>query len=153
MSWIFWYLWKQEIISHSVTNVFIRHGYNSIEPLTIYTRNKPWLYFLHQILSSNNLLLIVEWKVSKHFVKIVETVWKNIMIYLTFTSTCLYTLYYIITVNQDFSEVFPLQSEYAPRSLISGNLRTQYVGLSLSRDRISNSDLGSSIKRFTYTLS
>lgn len=66
MSWIFWYLWKQEIISHSVTNVFIRHGYNSIEPLTIYTRNKPWLYFLHQILSSNNLLLIVEWKVSKH---------------------------------------------------------------------------------------
>lgn len=153
MSWIFWYLWKQEIISHSVTNVFIRHGYNSIEPLTIYTRNKPWLYFLHQILSSNNLLLIVEWKVSKHFVKIVETVWKNIMIYLTFTSTCLYTSYYIITVNQDFSEVFPLQSEYAPRSLISGNLRTQYVGLSLSRDRISNSDLGSSIKRFTYTLS
>lgn len=153
MSWIFWYLWKQEIISHSVTNVFIRHGYNSIEPLTIYTRNKPWLYFLHQILSSNNLLLIVEWKVSKHFVKIVETVWKNIMINLTFTSTCLYTSYYIIIVNQDFSEVFPLQSEYAPRSLISGNLRTQYVGLSLSRDRISNSDLGSSIKRFTYTLS
>lgn len=153
MSWIFWYLWKQEIISHSVTNVFIRHGYNSIEPLTIYTRNKPWLYFLHQILSSNNLLLIVEWKVSKQFVKIVETVWKNIMINLTFTSTCLYTSYYIITVNQDFSEVFPLQSEYAPRSLISGNLRTQYVGLSLSRDRISNSDLGSSIKRFTYTLS
>lgn len=153
MSWIFWYLWKQEIISHSVTNVFIRHGYNSIEPLTIYTRNKPWLYFLHQILSSNNLLLIVEWKVSKHFVKIVETVWKNIMINLTFTSTCLYTSYYIITVNQDFSKVFPLQSEYAPRSLISGNLRTQYVGLSLSRDRISNSDLGSSIKRFTYTLS
>lgn len=153
MSWIFWYLWKQEIISHSVTNVFIRHGYNSIEPLTIYTRNKPWLYFLHQILSSNNLLLIVEWKVSKHFVKIVETIWKNIMINLTFTSTCLYTSYYIITVNQDFSKVFPLQSEYAPRSLISGNLRTQYVGLSLSRDRISNSDLGSSIKRFTYTLS
>lgn len=153
MSWIFWYLWKQEIISHSVTNVFIRHGYNSIEPLTIYTRNKPWLYFLHQILSSNNLLLIVEWKVSKHFVKIVETVWKNIMINLTFTSTCLYTSYYIIIVNQDFYEVFPLQSEYAPRSLISGNLRTQYVGLSLSRDRISNSDLGSSIKRFTYTLS
>lgn len=153
MSWIFWYLWKQEIINHSVTNVFIRHGYNSIEPLTIYTRNKPWLYFLHQILSSNSLLLIVEWKVSKHFVKIVETVWKNIMIYLTFTSTCLYTSYYIILVNQDFSEVFPLQSEYAPRSLISGNLRTQYVGLSLSRDRISNSDLGSSIKRFTYTLS
>lgn len=153
MSLIFWYLWKQEIISHSVTNVFIRHGYNSIEPLTIYTRNKPWLYFLHQILSSNSLLLIVEWKVSKHFVKIVETVWKNIMINLTFTSTCLYTSYYIITVNQDFSEVFPLQSEYAPRSLISGNLRTQYVGLSLSRDRISNSDLGSSIKRFTYTLS
>lgn len=153
MSWIFWYLWKQEIISHSVTNVLIRHGYNSIEPLTIYTRNKPWLYFLHQILSSNNLLLIVEWKVSKHFVKIVETVWKNIMINLTFTSTCLYTSYYIITVNQDFSKVFPLQSEYAPRSLISGNLRTQYVGLSLSRDRISNSDLGSSIKRFTYTLS
>lgn len=75
------------------------------------------------------------------------------MINLTFTSTCLYTSYYIITVNQDFSEVFPLQSEYAPRSLISGNLRTQYVGLSLSRDRISNSDLGSSIKRFTYTLS
>lgn len=65
----------------------------------------------------------------------------------------LYTSYYIITVNPDFSEVFPLQSEYAPRSLISGNLRTQYVGLSLSRDRISNSDLGSSIKRFTYTLS
>lgn len=153
MSWIFWYLWKQEIINHSVTNVFIRHGYNSIEPLTIYTRNKHWLYFLHQILSSNSLLLIVEWKVSKHFVKIVETVWKNIMIYLTFTSTCLYTSYYIILVNQDFSEVFPLQSEYAPRSLISGNLRTQYVGLSLSRDRISNSDLGSSIKRFTYTLS
>lgn len=153
MSWIFWYLWKQEIINHSVTNVFIRHGYNSIEPLTIYTRNKPWLYFLHQILSSNSLLLIVEWKVSKHFVKIVETVWKNIMINLTFTSTCLYTSYYIILVNQDFSEVFPLQSEYAPRSLISGNLRTQYVGLSLSRDRISNSDLGSSIKRFTYTLS
>lgn len=88
-----------------------------------------------------------------HFVKIVETVWKNIMIYLPFTSTCLYTSYYIITVNQDFSKVFPLQSEYAPRSLISGNLRTQYVGLSLSRDRISNSDLGSSIKRFTYTLS
>lgn len=153
MSLIFWYLWKQEIISHSVTNVFIRHGYNCIEPLTIYTQNKPWLYLLHQILSSNNLLLIVEWKVSKHFVKIVETVWKNIMINLTFTSTCLYTSYYIITVNQDFSEVFPLQSEYAPRSLISGNLRTQYVGLSLSRDRISNSDLGSSIKRFTYTLS
>lgn len=153
MSWIFWYLWKQEIINHSVTNVFIRHGYNSIEPLTIYTRNKPWLYFLHQILSSNNLLLIVEWKVSKHFVKIVETDWKNIMIYLTFTSICLYTSYYIIIVNQDFSEVFPLPSEYAPRSLISGNLRTQYVGLSLSRDRISNSDLGSSIKRFTYTLS
>lgn len=153
MSLIFWYLWKQEIISHSVTNVFIRHGYNSIEPLTIYTRNKPWLYFLHQILSSNSLLLIVEWKVSKQFVKIVETVWKNIMINLTFTSTCLYTSYYIITVNPDFSEVFPLQSEYAPRSLISGNLRTQYVGLSLSRDRISNSDLGSSIKRFTYTLS
>lgn len=153
MSLIFWYLWKQEIISHSVTNVFIRHGYNSIEPLTIYTRNKPWLYFLHQILSSNSLLLIVEWKVSKHFVKIVETVWKNIMINLTFTSTCLYTSYYIITVNPDFSVVFPLQSEYAPRSLISGNLRTQYVGLSLSRDRISNSDLGSSIKRFTYTLS
>lgn len=153
MSLIFWYLWKQEIISHYVTNVFIRHGYNSIEPLTIYTRNKPWLYFLHQILSSNSLLLIVEWKVSKHFVKIVETVWKNIMINLTFTSTCLYTSYYIIIVNQDFSEVFPLQSEYAPRSLISGNLRTQYVGLSLSRDRISNSDLGSSIKRFTYTLS
>lgn len=153
MSWIFWYLWKQEIISHSVTNVFIRHGYNSIEPLTIYTRIKPWLYFLHQILSSNNLLLIVEWKVSKHFVNIVETVWKNIMLNLTFTSTCLYTSYYIITVNQDFSKVFPLQSEYAPRSLISGNLRTQYVGLSLSRDRISNSDLGSSIKRFTYTLS
>lgn len=153
MSLIFWYLWKQEIISHYVTNVFIRHGYNSIEPLTIYTRNKPWLYFLHQILSSNSLLLIVEWKVSKHFVKIVETVWKNIMINLTFTSTCLYTSYYIITVNPDFSEVFPLQSEYASRSLISGNLRTQYVGLSLSRDRISNSDLGSSIKRFTYTLS
>lgn len=153
MSLIFWYLWKQEIISHYVTNVFIRHGYNSIEPLTIYTRNKPWLYFLHQILSSNSLLLIVEWKVSKHFVKIVETVWKNIMINLTFTSTCLYTSYYIITVNPDFSEFFPLQSEYAPRSLISGNLRTQYVGLSLSRDRISNSDLGSSIKRFTYTLS
>lgn len=65
----------------------------------------------------------------------------------------LYTSYYIIIVNPDFSEVFPLQSEYAPRSLISGNLRTQYVGLSLSRDRISNSDLGSSIKRFTYTLS
>lgn len=62
-----------------------------------------------------------------HFVKIVETVWKNIMINLTFTSTCLYTSYYIITVNPDFSEVFPLQSEYAPRSLISGNLRTQYV--------------------------
>lgn len=153
MSLIFWYLWKQKIISHSVTNVFIRHGYNSIEPLTIYTRNKPWLYFLHQILSSNSLLLIVEWKVSKQFVKIVETVWKNIMINLTFTSTCLYTSYYIITVNPDFSEVFPLPSEYAPRSLISGNLRTQYVGLSLSRDRISNSDLGSSIKRFTYTLS
>lgn len=153
MSLIFWYLWKQEIISDSVTNVFIRHGYNSIEPLTIYTRNKPWLYFLHQILSSNNLLLIVEWKVSKHFLKIVETDWKNIMINLTITSTCLYTSYYIIIVNQDFSEVFPLQSEYAPRSLISGNLRTQYVGLSLSRDRISNSDLGSSIKRFTYTLS
>lgn len=153
MSLIFWYLWKQEIISHYVTNVFIRHGYNSIEPLTIYTRNKPWLYFLHQILSSNNFLLIVEWKVSKHFVKIVETVWKNIMINLTFTSTCLYTSYYIITVNPGFSEFFPLQSEYAPRSLISGNLRTQYVGLSLSRDRISNSDLGSSIKRFTYTLS
>lgn len=153
MSLIFWYLWKQEIISHYVTNVFIRHGYNSIEPLTIYTRNKPWLYFLHQILSSNSLLLIVEWKVSKHFVKIVETVWKNIMINLTFTSTCLYTSYYIITVNPGFSEFFPLQSEYAPRSLISGNLRTQYVGLSLSRDRISNSDLGSSIKRFTYTLS